>query len=140
MTDDGEDNKRRFKKRKAGVSVSSSSLVNQTTLRATARKVLALFVDGDARVSLLKLPSAVGEAELEALVTTQHLMIITCTLLSQRSETFRSMLRTVGGIAVCVNIIEDSLLAVSLDVETSSKLPASSNIKHSTKGEQGDLS
>ena len=66
MTDDGEDNKRRFKKRKAGVSVSSSSLVNQTTLRATARKVLALFVDGDARVSLLRMKLKLLEAEAEA--------------------------------------------------------------------------
>ena len=70
-----------------------------------------LCVGDGVDISMLKLPASVAVAgeggeesardnsQLEELVTAQHLMILSCTLLSQRSQTFREMLRTVGGIA-----------------------------------------
>ena len=110
---------RRFKKRKAGVSPNAASSGSEdAAARAMAQKVVALCLEGD-DIDALRLPSNIGNAQLLTLLTAQHLMIISCTILSQRSETFRATLRTVGGIPACVNIIDDSLLALSLDLETS---------------------
>ena len=73
--------------------------------------MVRLCVGDGVDMSMLKLPafisvagegveeSARDDPELEELVTAQHLMILSCTLLSQRSRTFRDTLRTVGGIA-----------------------------------------
>ena len=111
---------RRFKKRKAGVSPNAASSGSEdAAARAMAQKVVALCLEEGENTDALRLPSDIENAQLLTLLTAQHLMIISCTILSQRSETFRATLRTVGGIPACVNIIDDSLLALSLDLETS---------------------